>query len=39
MLYYLAGMMDTFAIEEFEQLTHMKFEDKDILDLSAKTHE
>lgn len=30
---YIAGMMDTFAIEEFEQLTHLKFDDIDILDL------
>lgn len=32
---YIAGMMDTFAIEEFEQLTHMKFDNIDIFDLGT----
>lgn len=30
---YIAGMMDTFAIEEFERLTHKKFNEVDLKDL------
>lgn len=30
---YIAGMMDTFAVEEFERLTHKKFDEIDLEDL------
>ena len=30
---YIAGMMDTFSIEEFERLTHKKFNEINLEDL------
>lgn len=32
---YIAGMMDTFAIEEFERFFHKKFDEIDLEDLET----